>query len=119
MANLYGRLVARTNSEYQRMTSVLHKFPKLINAFDIAMQRFNLEPCVNPSQDGGIALTATSKRGADSAALLESLTKAGFHIGQAYRLLQQFNDGYVMWTVPVRNAELEFTLLFYNEVEVA
>lgn len=115
--SLYGRLAADLNSEYSHRSEALHRHMHLINRFGEAIKSFNLTPHARTSSQGDVSLVALSRRGEDAAALQAALVAQGAAIGQVLQTPNQFNDGFVMWTAPVRIQGLEFTLLFYTKAQ--
>lgn len=117
--SLYGKLISDLTKGFEHHLDALHKHPQLINRFGEAIKPFGLTPNVNPLPRGGVSLTATSVRGQDAAALLAAMRAAGFHLGTPTRLPHQFNDGYVMWVVPVHADNLAFSVLHYLPADLA
>ena len=117
--SFYGRLIAQTTTEFEHRLETLHRHPQLINRFDDALKPFVLTPHIQTTPAGEIRLSATSFRGDDAGALLDAMRAKGFHIGEPEQTPYQFNDGFVMWTAPVRGHGLEFSLLYYTRAEAA
>jgi hypothetical protein len=113
--SLYGRLAAELTMDYQHKSEIFHRHSHLINQFGELLKPFNLNPHIRPDKQTGISLVAVSDRGEDAKALQLALTTAGFQIGEASRLPQQFDDGYLMSTAAVRMGAINFTLLFYTK----
>jgi hypothetical protein len=115
--SLYGKLVADLANEYRHQCDALHAHPQQINRFGEAIKPFGLAPHIKPNPSGGISMCATSSRGENADDLIAAMKTAGFHVGATTPLPQQFNDGFVMWTAPVRGAGLDFTLLVYTAAD--
>lgn len=115
--SLYGRLAADLNTEYQHRSEALHRHMHLINRFGEAIKSFNLTPHARASNKSELSLVALSTRGEDATALQAVLVAQGAAIGKPTQTPNQFNDGFVMWTAPVRIHGLDFTLLFYTKAQ--
>jgi hypothetical protein len=113
--SLYGRLAAELTMDYQHKSELFRRHSHLINQFGELLKPFRLNPHVRPDKETDIGLVAVSDRGEDAEALRQALAAAGAVIGEASRLPQQFDDGYLMSTAPVRMGAISFTLLFYTK----
>lgn len=120
MSTLHGTLAAALSRDYEKQTSALHQNAEAINRFgDLVIKPFDLVPHVKPLQGGGVGFVAHCVRGRDHAPLLLSLADAGFTVGKAEKHQMQFNDGYTIWTAPVKSREIAFCLVFYTPVDAS
>ncbi|RJG06268.1 hypothetical protein D3870_09810 [Noviherbaspirillum cavernae] len=118
MSSLYGKLASQLTRQHEVQTSAFHANAATINRFGDAVQPLDLVPHVQALDAGKVRLSANCTRGRDHQPVFTALAGHGYTIGEPELLPQQFNDGYLMWTVSVTGSTLQFKLLFYTRTDV-
>lgn len=118
-APLAGQLISSATTHWQQMTTLINRDTHRINQFGEMAKSFGTKPDVKLADNGSLAMSAWCARGTDGHQAIAAMQAKGFRIGTAIKSPVQFNDGYVIWTVPIHAPGMDFHLVFYTELDAA